>query len=691
MGNVKDFALQLYTDSLLTVTELIIPLWISLGILLGIAMAVLLTLALYLAQKNHQRAKLVESTNQELCSEIAERKLVQEALLRSQQHSQSLLNWIEGIVWEADPQTFQFTFVSQEAERVSGYPVETWLSEPDFWQNHIHPDDRDRAFNVCATSFKKQTEYEFEYRMMTADDCIIWIRDMVNVITENNHPIKLRGVMMDITKDKQAEIEKMQLIASLRESEERYRAVVEQSAEGIFLIDGYSKQIIEANSSYLNLIGYNRQEILQLTLYDIVNIDRETLDAKIDRIFTDNHLYINETQHHHKNGSPIDVAISISLIAYNSQKVFCIVVHNISNRKQVEGALRESQRLTQRINEQLTIKVNELEQRNDEITLLSHMSDLIQSCLNREEAARVIGQFMPLLFPKSYGSIFMISNSKNLVEAITSWGDVITSHSVFSTIECIALRRGHPHLVEDTNRGLVCNHIHAELLPRAYFCIPMVAQGEAMGVLYLSFPENAEMPALPKAKQHLAVTVARQISLALANIKLHETLQHQSIRDPLTGLFNRRYLEESLERELHRARRTQQPLAICMIDADRFKRFNDKFGHEAGDAVLRELGMFLQKNISASDIACRYGGEELTLILPDSSLEETRMRAEQLREGVKQLQIEHRRQPLGSITVSIGVACFPEHGNSTEALVRAADAALYRAKKDGRDRVVTAS
>ncbi len=258
---------------------------------------------------------------------------------------------------------------------------------------------------------------------------------------------------------------------------------------------------------------------------------------------------------------------------------------------------------------------------------------------------------------------------------------------MFSTAECIALRRGLPHLVEDTEKGLVCKHIHPELLPQAYFCIPMVAQGEAMGVLYLSFPQKGQ---LKKAKQHLAVTVARQISLALANLKLHEKLQQQSIRDPLTGLFNRRYLEESLERELHRARRTEQPLGICMIDVDHFKNFNDTFGHEAGDAVLRELGLFLQQNIRGSDIACRYGGEELTLILPDASLEDTKKRAEYLRENVKLLWLEHRRQPLGSITISIGVASFPQQGHSMEGLIRAADMALYRAKKEGRDRVVTA-
>jgi diguanylate cyclase (GGDEF)-like protein len=207
-------------------------------------------------------------------------------------------------------------------------------------------------------------------------------------------------------------------------------------------------------------------------------------------------------------------------------------------------------------------------------------------------------------------------------------------------------------------------------------------------VLYLSFMEPGQ---LTRAKQQLAVTVARQISLSLANLKLYESLQHQSIRDPLTGLFNRRYLEESLTREIHRASRDRQSLGIIMLDVDHFKRYNDTFGHEAGDAVLRELGLFLKKHIRSSDIACRYGGEEFMLILPEASLEHSIERAEQLREGIKHLNLEHHRQPLGGITLSLGVAVFPDCGLTGEAVIRAADAALYRAKIQGRDRTVAAS
>jgi diguanylate cyclase (GGDEF)-like protein len=183
------------------------------------------------------------------------------------------------------------------------------------------------------------------------------------------------------------------------------------------------------------------------------------------------------------------------------------------------------------------------------------------------------------------------------------------------------------------------------------------------------------------------MTVAEHIALALANLKLQDTLRSQSIRDPLTGLFNRRYMEESLEREMRRAGRGRHPVGIIMLDLDHFKRFNDTFGHEAGDTLLREVGAVLQRSIRGEDIACRYGGEEFTLIMPEASLLDAAQRAEQLREAIRSMNIHHRRQQLGPVTISLGVAIYPDHGPTGDAVLRAADAALYQAKARGRDRV----
>jgi diguanylate cyclase (GGDEF)-like protein len=189
----------------------------------------------------------------------------------------------------------------------------------------------------------------------------------------------------------------------------------------------------------------------------------------------------------------------------------------------------------------------------------------------------------------------------------------------------------------------------------------------------------------------LAESLARQTSLALANLRLRETLFHQAVRDPLTNLFNRRYLEETLVRELARSRRQGIALGVIMIDLDNFKGFNDAFGHAVGDALLSSLARLLERHIRREDIACRFGGEEFTIILPGASLEVARQRAEQLREAISGLHVEDLNQSPVAVTASLGVAAFPDHGETDSEVLWAADAALLTAKAQGRNRVVVAT
>jgi diguanylate cyclase (GGDEF)-like protein len=219
-----------------------------------------------------------------------------------------------------------------------------------------------------------------------------------------------------------------------------------------------------------------------------------------------------------------------------------------------------------------------------------------------------------------------------------------------------------------------------------------MAQGEALGILSLHLlpaPGQQESVPLPAdgAERRLAAVLAEHVCLALGNLKLRETLKNQSIRDPLTGLFNRRYMEDSLEREISRANRNKSCVAIIMMDLDRFKRFNDTFGHQAGDALLRGFGDFLIKNTRGQDIACRYGGEEFAVVLSDTTLAGALKRANILREEVRQLKVHYGGQLLGMVSISVGLALFPDHGTTIAEVLRAADQALYSAKREGRDRV----
>ena len=494
-----------------------------------------------------------------------------------------------------------------------------------------------------------------------------------------------------------AEREKM--AEALSEAEVRYRTLVEQLPAITYVVElGPVNRTTYISPQVTSLLGFSPEEWVadpDLWIKQVHPADREWVLAEVRDRDERGEPVALEYRVLARDGRTVWVRNESTLVTDDAGQPRYAhgVMFHITDRKLAEATLQET-------NEKLAQGLNELEQRNREIALLNEMGDLLQACPNAEDAYKVIANIGRQLFPGEAGAVYVISPSHDIVETVAEWGNSESKEvgeQVFMPDDCWALRRGRLHIAGGTGSSLFCRH----LLPApsgAYACIPMMAQSEALGVLHLQKRfESSPSPALEadayftNAKRRLAQTVADSIGLALANLKLRETLRNQSIRDSLTSLFNRRYMEVSLEREISRAARSRLSVGIIMLDLDNFKTFNDTFGHDAGDAVLRELGLFLQRHTRGGDIACRYGGEEFTLILPDASVEATLRRAEHLREELKHLSIEHRDQVLGSVSLSAGVAAYPEHGASAEALLRAADAALYRAKSEGRDRVVTAN
>jgi diguanylate cyclase (GGDEF)-like protein/PAS domain S-box-containing protein len=317
-----------------------------------------------------------------------------------------------------------------------------------------------------------------------------------------------------------------------------------------------------------------------------------------------------------------------------------------------------------------------------EITLLLQNGELLQACHGVEEAYEVIAKAAPRFFSEASGTVFMFPPSRDALEVRASWGAAAASPPRgFAPEDCWALRRGQPHFVADSRHGLMCPHVRAPH-PGSTLCQPLIAQGDVMGILHL----EASSP-LKEDLRRRASVVGEQMSMALANLGLRETLRNQSIRDPLTGLFNRRYLEETLERELRRAIRSGEPLGVLMIDVDHFKQFNDLHGHEAGDYVLREVAATLRRATRAGDVASRMGGEEMVILLPGADLLQAERKADQLRDQVSQLEMKQLGNALGQVTISIGVSVLPNHGEGAAELLRIADSAMYRSKREGRNRV----
>ncbi|MGE5659876.1 MAG: PAS domain S-box protein [Actinomycetota bacterium] len=537
----------------------------------------------------------------------------------------------------------------------------------------------------------------FEYLHRTSLDRR-WLSVTVCPITDapGKHP-RFSYIAEDVT-------EKKRSAQALMESERRFRAIFEQTFQltAILKPDG---TLIDANQSVLSFSGEFDLEVIgkpfwQMKWWPTSLKNQQQLQAAIRQAAAGKLVrYEVEALLNGEQAATLDFSLKPLKDELGGVELLIAEGRDITEIKQVQKALQQA-------NVQLNNWVQELEIRNREIVLLGQLSDILQACLTKQEAHACIARLVQPLFPTLSGAVFALNSSKNLLEVVATWGDAsATTQLVFAPKDCWGLRRGKLHLTGEKFFDIPCFHIHppkdlkmekkteetgvqetpSSLNHYTSLCVPMMAQGEAMGILYLT---SSQAEKLTKTQQQLAATAAEHIALALANIRLHEALQQQSIRDPLTGLFNRRYLEESLEREINRAERKQQPLSVIMIDIDHFKRFNDTYGHEAGDRVLRELGRFFSQQVRGSDIACRYGGEEFTLILPETSREVAQERAEQIRELVKALQLQYRNQDLGQITLSLGVAIFPEHGLTGEAVIRAADGALYRAKQEGRDRTV---
>ncbi len=322
-----------------------------------------------------------------------------------------------------------------------------------------------------------------------------------------------------------------------------------------------------------------------------------------------------------------------------------------------------------------------------------HMSryvGLLQSCDTVPEIMHVSISVLQTLLPGVSGHCYLLRASQNFYASTAVFGNaVVSSTDSLAAQQCWALRRGQPYHLPAGDSGLRCGHIDAEagLDHVSTLCVPLIAHGSTIGLLHVSGPPRGE----DDNDLELVNQIAEQLSLAIANQQLRDTLRIQSLRDPLTSLFNRRYLEESFARELQRCERRGLPLSVLMLDVDHFKRFNDTHGHAAGDALLALVGRLIQSGVRVDDIACRYGGEEFIVVMPELDAQAACTRAEDIRRAVGTATVQHAGRVLGPVSISIGVATFPEDGATPELLQQMADATLYRAKAEGRDRVLHAS
>lgn len=306
---------------------------------------------------------------------------------------------------------------------------------------------------------------------------------------------------------------------------------------------------------------------------------------------------------------------------------------------------------------------------------LMHSLELAESV---DESASIIASYLPRLLPRLSGSLYLYNNSRDLLERKAGWGSFEAEPETIEALDCWALRRGSPHPYSEGD-GLACRHAADTRVDR--LCLPLVTQGDVIGCLTVTGDDLGKDEQIQRA---WIGQVAEQLGLALSNVKLRVSLRQQSIIDPLTQLYNRRYLDEVMKRELARSSRSGVPVSVLVLDLDHFKRINDTYGHEGGDAILRKVALILRENIRSADVACRMGGEEMVVLLPECDVENAVRRADALRLLISAGDVLHDGQRIGA-TASIGVASYPVHGHNVQTLVHAADLALYEAKHEGRN------
>ncbi|MBL8100072.1 MAG: diguanylate cyclase [Anaerolineales bacterium] len=553
--------------------------------------------------------------------------------------------------------------------------------------------EKTELFNTLKKHMQERTSHSMENEFIYSDGTKGWFELSIQPVEEG-----LFILSNDITKRKYAE--------------ERFHLAVESAPYGIILSSS-TGEITLVNSQVEKIFQYSRDELIGRSVEELVPEGFRQKHFTYHREFFQNprtrpmgvgrDLYARR-----KDGSEFPVEIGLVPIETHHEKIVMATILDITQRKQTEAELlRLNKELELRIfertahlnltNEKLQNELLHRQQAEEQIIhqnkMLSELHEITLDLLkqnNLEQLLRRIVEISSEFLDATYGGITLIEGEELVLKAVTqnragALGQRYSRDDAKLTWQAFDSKKT---MVLSNYDSWPDRRKQSQGFPRhAVIDIPILNGDECLGVLAL----GREKPNYEFSEEQIQFggLFASLTALIITNSQLRETLKQQSIHDSLTGLFNRRYMEETLIQEISRAVRNGHSLGIIMLDIDHFKNFNDTHGHVNGDSLLSELGKFLKTNIRTEDTACRYGGEEFLLIMPDVSLETVLRRAELLRQGVSELQIQ--ADTFANVTISLGIAMYPQHGTTMEFLIRSADKALYQAKQNGRNRVEVAA
>lgn len=470
----------------------------------------------------------------------------------------------------------------------------------------------------------------------------------------------------------------------LSEDHRRYAELTLRHILDAVLVTDLANDIVWVNTGFERMFGHRLENIIGQPargLLDGPDTDPAARD-KVLRAIEGRETLTVDILHYSASGEPIWVDKTLTpIFDENGNHTHHMSINrDISKRRKMEEKTRE-------------VMANE-EQRQHERKLLSQVSEWLYSAKSLEELLKVVQKSMYTLIPESEGQLYIYSNSRDTLDLETCWGDH-EPHKHIDAEDCWALRRGRAYSYGTRAIEFPCTHVEGEDTP--YFCLPIIAHGETIGLLHLAFSAfdrsimSREMvETFLQQRWELGLLCAEQISLAVANVQLRQELMDQSVRDPLTSLWNRRWFLDAAHKEIGRARRQGSPLSLISLDVDHFKKFNDHHGHDAGDIVLREVGALMREVFTPPLAPCRLGGEEFVALLPGLDHTAALEIADRFRIALSELELAYGDGKLPRITTSAGVTSYPASGDHVADMLKHADLALYRAKDQGRNRVVSA-
>ncbi len=474
-------------------------------------------------------------------------------------------------------------------------------------------------------------------------------------------------------------------LARIELAKQEWEVTADSLSHIVCLLDAYGR-IIRVNRS---VETWNLGQVVSMkgrTVHDVLHANCQDHECYLQRFSAEAQERVarHESAEYEVNDPLLQRSLNIQVRPILSQDVrkeelfsasFSVcIIQDVTSRKHVEQAL---------------------EDRTRELALLNKLNSAMQRCQSMQETYPLIVNACQELMPCSSGSLSVMNDERNGFHEVAFWGQPSDTIRQFGPDDFWVFDHDYTKIIHHPAAEDLSTYIGYSS-DRKSLCLPIRDAGDILAILSIDVALCSEHSSEEHGGQQFdsvrfaLAGIVEQYALSLVNIKLRERLRQESIVDPLTNLYNRRHMELSLSREIRRAQRHNTPLGVMMLDVDHFKRLNDTYSHEAGDIVLKELGSLVLRHTRAEDIACRYGGEEFLLILPEASLSDIRQRAEELRIIVKQLHIRYRDHLL-NFTISIGIAGLPEHGFQASDIIHAADIALYQAKSQGRDRVMIAS